>query len=227
MLFLASDTHLLTTGSRDFCILQWTVEGKLPVLNEEEESDMDNEMAHAGRRQIKDNHKVSDNESYHSDSSRDEQEDDDYEYSEYVARGKQARGRQQPSENSRYSDAADSMQHQAPKGRGHPSRKSRHLDHQGEDTRGVGRNQRRNIPPQDTRPQQGSYAERFNKHKAGSNARWNPQSSSDPQQEPEDMGHFSDEERPKQRQGHAGRGGGRSRNPARGQDNEQTRRPMR
>lgn len=226
MLFLASDTHLLTTGRRDFCILQWTVEGKLPVLNEEEESDMNNEMAHASRRQIKDNHKLSDNESYHSDYSPDEQ-DDDYEYSKNVARGKQARIRQQPSENSRYSDAADSLAHQAPQGRGRPSRKSHHLDRQGEDTRAVGRSMRRNLPAQDTRSQQGSYSERFNKHKAASNARGNPQSSSDPQQEPEDMGHYSEEESPRQRQGHAGRGGGRSRNPARGQDKEWTRRPMR
>jgi len=227
MLFLASDTHLLTTGSRDFCILQWTVEGKFPVLNEEEESDMDNEMAHTGRRQIKDNHKLSDNNSYHSDYSPDEQEDDDYEYSKNVARGKQARGQQQPSENSRYSDAVDSLPHQAPQGRGRPSRKSRHLDHQGEDTRAVGRSPRRNIPAQDTRSQQGSYAERFNKHKAGNNARWNPQSSSDPQQEPEEMGHYSDEEGSRQQQGHAGRGGGRSRHPARRQDKEWTRRPRR
>ena len=226
MLFLASDTHLLTTGSRDYCILQWAVEGKLPVLNEEEDSDMDNEIARASRRQIKDNHKLSDNESYHSDYSPDEQEDDDHEYSKNVARGKQGRGRQQPSENSRYSDAADSMQRQAPQGRGRPSRKSHHLDPEGEYTRAVGRSPRRNIPAQDTRTQQGSYAERFNKHKAASNARWNPQSASDPQQEPEDMGHYSDES-PRQRQGHAGRGGGRSRHPARGQDKELTRRPMR
>ena len=226
MLFLASDTHLLTTGSRDFCILQWTVEGKLPVVNEEEESNMDNEVAHTGRHQIKDNHKLSDNESYHSDYSPDEQEDDDYEYSKNVTRGKQARGRQQPSENSRYSDAADSLP-QAPQGRGRPLRKSHHLDYQGEDTRAVGRSPRRNIPAQDTRSQQGSYAERFNKHKATSNARWNPQSSSDPQHEPEDMGLYSDEESPRQQQGHTGRGRGRSRHPARGQIKEWTRRPMR
>lgn len=226
MLFLASDTHLLTTGSRDFCILQWTVEGKLPVLNEEEESDMDNELARAGRRQIKDNHKLSDNESYHSDYSPDEQEDDNYEYSKSVTRRKQARGRQQPSENGRYSGAADSL-HQAPQGRGRLVRKSHHLDHRGEDTRAVERSPRRNMPAQDTRSQEGSYAERFNKHKAASNPRWNPQASSDPQQEPEDMGHYSDEESPRQRQGHAGRGGGRSRHPARGQDKEWTRRPMR
>ena len=201
------------------------MEGKLPVLNEEEESDMNNEMAHAGGRQIKDNHKLSDNESYNSDYSPDEQEDD-YEYSKNVARGKQARGRQQPSEYSRYSDAADSLP-QAPQGRGRPLRKSHHLDHEGEDTRAVGRSPRRNIPAQDTRSQHGSYAERFNKHKAASNARWNPQSSSDPQHEPEDMGLYSDEESSRQRQGHAGRGGGRSRHPARGQDKEWTRRPMR
>ena len=217
MLVLASDTHLITTGSRDICILQWSVEGRLPVVNEEEEYD----MAQAGRHQ-KHNHVLSDNESYHSDYSADGQEDDDYEYSKNVARQKQAVhvGRQRLSENSHYSDAADSLPHQVPQGHGHPSRKSRHLNHQA-DNRGVGRSPRHNIPAHElTRSQQGSYAERFNKHKAVSNARWNSQ-------EPEDVSHYSDEESPRQGQGHGGRGGAKSRHPARGQDREWDRRPMR
>lgn len=220
MLFLASDTHLITTGSRDICILQWSVEGRLPVVNEEEEYDMENDMAQAGRRQ-KGSHIHSDNESYHSDYSADDQEDDDYEYSKNVAREKQARGGQRLSHNSHYSDASDSLPHQAPQGHERPSRKSRHLNHQADDGRAVGRSPRRNLPAQDTRSQQGSYAERFNKHKAASKA------SNYPQQEPEDMGHYSDEESPRQRQGHGDRGGGRSRHPARGQDRQWDRRPMR
>ncbi len=195
------------------------MEGRLPVVNEEEEYDMQTDMTPAGRRQ-KGSHVHSENESYHSDYSIDDQEDDDYEYSKNVAREKQARGRQRLSDNSRYSDAADSLPQQAPQGHERPSRKSRHQNHQGDDdSRAVGRSPRRNLPAQDTRSQQGSYAERFNKHKAASKAY--------PQQEPEDMGHYSDEESPRQRQGQGDRGGGRSRHPARGQGRQWERRPMR
>lgn len=221
MLFLASDIYLLTTGSRDICILQWAVEGKLPAVNEEEEYDMENEVAQAGRRQ---KHVPSDDESYHSDGSDGVQEESNYEYSKNVARGRQARGRQQVYDNSHYSE--DSLPHQAPQDHQHPSRKSRHLSHQEEDdSRAVGRSPRRNIPSQDTRSQQGSYAARFNKHKAANNTRWNSQAS--PQQEPEDLSHYSDEESPRQHQGHGARGGGRGRHPAKGQDRQWDRRPMR
>lgn len=221
MLFLASDTHLITTGSRDFCILQWSVLGKLPVVNEEEEEyDTENDMNQASRHH-KDNH--SDNESYHSDYSADDQEDDeDYEYSKNAARGKQARGQQRPSDNSHYSDAADSSPRDAPQGHGRPLRKNHLNQPTGDDSRSVGRSPRYNVQAQNTRSQQGSYAEKFNKQKAVGNARRNP-----PQQEPADMGHYSDEESPRQRPGHAGRGGGRSRHPARGQDREWDRRQMR
>lgn len=188
---------------------------------------MENDTTQAGRRQ-KGTHALSDNESYHSDYSADDQEDDDYEFSKNVARGKQARGRQQFSDNSRYSNTVDSLPHQVPQGHDRTSRKSRHLNRQAEnDSRAVGRSPRRNIPAQDNRSQQGSYAERFNKHKATSNPRWNSQASNYPQQEPEDTSHYSDEESPRQRQGHGGRDGGRSRHPARGQDRELNRRPMR
>lgn len=225
MLFLASDTYLLTTGSRDICILQWAVEGKLPAVNEEEEYDMDNEVAHAGRRQ-KAKHVPSDNESYHSEGSAGiHEEEDNYEYSKNVARGRQARGRQRVYDNSH---SEDSLSHQAPQDHERPSRRSRHLSHQEEDdSRAVGRSPRRNIPSQDTRSQQGSYAARFNKHKAANNTRWNPQTSNYPQQEPEDMSHYSDEESPRQHQGHGVRGRGRGRHPARGQDRQWDRRPMR
>ena len=62
MLFLSSDTYLITTGSRDFCILQWSVEGKVPVSQEEEEYGMENNMVLTGGRP-KERRRLSDNES--------------------------------------------------------------------------------------------------------------------------------------------------------------------
>ena len=219
MLFLPSDTYLITTGSRDFCILQWSVEGRLPAVNEEEEYGMEHEMAQTTGRRQRDNQRLSDNESYHSDYSAEEQEDDDYEFSKNVPRGKQVRGRQRPSDNSRYAD-------EEPLGQGRPSKKT-HLNHPMDDTRTVGRSPRHTFPTQNTRSQQGSYAEKFNKNKGVGNAKWNQQSSSYPEEESADMGQYSDEESPRQRQGHGGRGGGRSRHPARGQDREWDRRQRR
>ena len=220
MLFLASDTHLITTGSRDFCILQWTVEGNLPAFNEEEEYEMES------RHQNQNRQRLSDNDSHrHSDYSVDDRDEDSYK--ENTTRGRQARARQRPSENTRYSDATSSMTLKIPQGRGRPLRKSYQHNSSG-DERGITERspQRNGLPQNASRSQQGSYAERFNKQKAvNGNDKWNSQ------QDPEDMDQYSDDESPRQHEGLRGRGKGRgaerSRFPARGQDKRWDRRQMR
>jgi len=232
MLFLASDTYLITTGSRDLCILQWSVEGNLPALNEEEEYDVETDMPRAGRHENQNRRRLSDNDSYHSDDSIDEHDEDGYDdFYENVRRGKHARGRQRPSENRRYSDATSSSMLEVPQGHEHLSRKTHQHRSLRDDGRVVGRSPQRNMSTQNSsRSQQGSYAERFNKHKAlNGNAKRNPQSSNYPQPEPEDVDQYSDEESPRQPRGNLGRGRGgeRGRIPARGQDRGWDRRQMR
>jgi len=232
MLFLALDTYLITTGSRDFCILQWSVEGNLPALNEEEEYDMEADMPRAGRHENQNRRRLSDNDSYHSDDSIDEHDEDGYDdFHENVPRGKHARGRQQPSENRRYSDATSSSILEVPQGHKRLSRKTQQHRSLRDDGGVVRRSPQRNMPTQNSsRSQQGSYAERFNKHKAlNGNAKRNPHSSNYPQPEPEDMDQYSDEESPRQPRGNLGRGRGgeTGRIPGRGQDRGWDRRQMR
>ncbi|XP_058970636.2 77 kDa echinoderm microtubule-associated protein [Pocillopora verrucosa] len=219
MLFLSSDTYLITTGSRDFCILQWSVEGKVPVFQEEEEYGMENNMVLTGGRP-KERRRLSDNESYHSDYSAEEQENNDYNkrYTN-AARGKQVIRRQQPIED-RYAD-------EEPPNQMHPTRKT-HLSHPMDDPKPGGRSPRRNFPTQSIRSQQGSYSEKMTKNKGVSNAKWNQQSPDYPEEESADLEQYSDEESPRQHQGHGGRGGGRSHHPmARGQDRDWDRRQRR
>ena len=234
MLFLASDTHLITTGSRDFCILQWSVEGNLPAFNEEEEYEMETDMQRAGRHQNQNRQRGSDNESYHSDYSVDDHDEDNYnDFPANPTRGKQAGARQRPSEN-RYSDAASSLTLEVPPGHGRPSRKTYQQHSSGDDRRVTDRSPQRNALPQNSsRSQQGSYTERFNKQKpVNSNAKWNSQSNY-PHSDPADMDQYSDDDdddSPRQPPGHEGRGRGRgaerSRFPARGQGRQWDRRPM-
>lgn len=226
MLFLASDTHLITTGSRDFCILQWTVESNLPAFNEEEEYEREMDMRQTSRRHNQNRRRLSDDYSrHHSDYSVDDRDEDSYK--ENITRGKQTRARQPPSENSSYSDATSSMTLEVPQGRGRPSRKSYQQNSSGDDRRVTERSPQRNGLPQNaSRSQQGSYAERFNKQKAvNGNDKWNSQ------QDSEDMDQYSDDESPRQHEGPRGRGQGRgaerSRLPARGQDKRLDRRQMR
>lgn len=219
MLFLSSDTYLITTGSRDFCILQWSVEGKVPVFQEEEEYGMENNMVLTGGRP-KERRRLSDNESYHSDYSAEEQENNDYNkrYTN-AARGKQVIRRQQPIED-RYAD-------EEPPNQMHPTKKT-HLSHPMDDPKPGGRSPRRNFPTQSIRSQQGSYSEKMTKNKGVSNAKWNQQSPDYPEEESADLEQYSDEESPRQHQGHGGRVGGRSHHPmARGQDRDWDRRQRR
>ena len=190
---------------------------------------METDMPRARRHQKQNHRRPSDNDSYHSDYSIEDRDEDDYnDVPENVTRGKHARGRQRPSENRRYSDAESSMTLEVPPGHVRPSRKA-YLHHSsGDDSRAVGRSPQRNAPTQNTtRSQQGSYAERFNKQKGAGSVNGK---SSYPQSGPADMDQYSDEESPRQPPGQVGRGRGRGRSrfPTRGQQGrEWDRRQMR
>lgn len=217
MLFLASDTHLITTGGRDFCILQWSVEGHLPALNEEEESEIETGMPRVARQQKRSRKKFSDNKSNHSGYSSDERNECE-DFSENTARQKQPRGQRHPRENRRYSDEASGFL-EVPPGRGRPSRKSQQYN--SDNSRVSGRSPQRNIPSQNsTRSQQGSYAGRFHKQKAARPSNQPP---------PDDMDYYSDEEIPRMDPGARDRerGGERNDYPTRGQGRKLNRRPMR
>ena len=234
MLFLASDTHLITTGSRDFCILQWSVEGNLPAFNEEEEYEMETDMQRASGHQNQNRQRGSDNESYHSDYSAYDRDEDNYnDFPGNTTRGRHAGARQRPSEN-RYSDAASSLALEVPPGHGRPIRKTYQQNSSGDDRRVTDRSPQRNALPRNTsRSQQGPYTERFNKQKhVNSNAKWNSQSNYS-QSDPAVMEQYSDnddDDSPRQPPGNAwrgrGRGAERSRQPGKGRDRQWDRRPM-
>lgn len=172
MLFLASDTHLITTGSRDFCILQWLVEGNLPALKEEDEYEMGMGGLRVGRHQ--NSQGVSDDDSYSSDYSNDGHVEENY--GDDMTKGRPERAWQNVSENKRYSGDANLTEHSS----GHikPNRKT----YLGDDHKVTERSPQRNALPKN-RSKQGSYAERFNKQKV-----------LHPQQEPEDVKEYSDDD---------------------------------
>lgn len=216
MLFLASDTHLITTGSRDFCILQWLVEGNLPPFNEEEEYQMGGDTLQVSRHQ--NGRGIPADESYYSDYSNDRVVDNNYD--ENKANGRTAEVWQSQSENNRHSDNGRSTTRKVPVDHRRPSRKTYQQVSSRDEPRATEQSPQRNAFPQN-KSQKGSYAQRFHKHKA-----------SHPQQEPEDLIEDSDDDINDRQPPYRQPGGGREQStdqsplPLRGVERRRDRRPM-
>lgn len=215
MLFLASDTHLITTGSRDFCILQWLVEGNLPPFKEEEEYELGRDTLPVSRHP--NGRGIQADDSYYSDYSSDRAVDN----YESKANGRTAEVWQRQSENMRQSDNGRLTTRKVPVDHRRPSRRAYQQVSSRDEPRATEQSPQRNAFPQ-TKPQKGSYAQRYHQHKA-----------SHPVQEPEDLIDDSDDGINERQRPYRQLGGGREQStdqspfPLRGVEQRRDRRPMR
>lgn len=215
MLFLASDTHLITTGSRDFCILQWLVEGNLPPFKEEEEYEIGRDTLPVSRHP--NGRGIQADDSYYSDYSSDRAVDN----YESKANGRTAEVWQRQSENMRHSDNGRLTTRKVPVDHRRPSRRAYQQVSSRDEPRATEQSPQRNAFPQ-TKPQKGSYAQRYHQHKA-----------SHPVQEPEDLIDDSDDDINERQRPYRQLGGGREQStdqspfPLREVEQRRDRRPMR
>ena len=220
MLFLASDSFLITTGRHDICILQWAVEPQLPLMDEEDEYGTDEDVRH-----MEDSYEPLESESDH-----DYQDDDnDYAFSQNAASNAGKPPAQTLIRNNRYSNATGVVPLEMPPAKGQLSDRNHDskqvaLERQNRTTE---RNPRFPLPAQKNKSRTGSYAEMFNKHKGIWNS--DQEIASHQQSQLPDMGLWPEDEHPQQLKEQIGGGGARGRNhrPRRGGEKKQERRPMR